>query len=45
MLIFNGVGGGEYNGGQWGGGGGGWGGKFTNVVLYDRLEPCNKIKV
>ena len=44
MLIFNGGGGGEYCGGQWGGGGG-RGGKFTNVVLYDRLEPCNKIKV
>ena len=44
MLIFNGGGGGEYCGGQWGGGGGG-GGKFPNEVLYDRLDPCNKIKV
>ena len=23
----------------------GGGGKFTNVVLYDRLELCNKIQV
>ena len=35
--------GGGYYGGQWGGGGGEGG--ITNVVLYDRLEPCNKIQV
>ena len=43
MLIFNGEGGGDYYGGQWGGGGGG--GRLTNVVLYERLETCNKVQV
>ena len=44
MLTFNRGEGGGYCDGQWGGGGGG-GGKLKDVVLYDRIEPHNKVQV
>ena len=44
-MIFNEGGDGVYSGGKWGGGDRKGGGKITNVVLHDKLEPYTKVQV